>query len=321
MKAAVVSSFGTAPRYQDFPGPVPAGDDDMVLDVIAAGLHPRVRSQADGSHYTSTGELPLVPGIDGVGRGTDGLLRYFILPDTTRGALAEQAVIDTRRSIVLPGDADPIAVAAAMNPAMSSWVALRQRVPFQAGQDILVLGATGSAGQMAVQIARLLGANQVIAAGRDAGRLAGLAALGATSTVRLGGDPATVAGQLSQAAAGVDIVLDYLWGEPTSAAMTAVVTGRADRGRPLTWIEIGSVAGPAAAIPSAALRAARLQIVGSGQGSVSTRDILTELPALAREITGGRVGVNARPRPLADVEQAWADAPHTAQRIVITPSS
>ena len=85
MKAAVVSSFDTAPRYEEFPAPIPAGDDDMVVDVIAAGLHPRVRSQADGSHYTSTGELPLVPGIDGVGRGADGLLRYFVLPDTHAG--------------------------------------------------------------------------------------------------------------------------------------------------------------------------------------------------------------------------------------------
>jgi len=79
--------------------------------------------------------------------------------------------------VVLPDSTDPVAVAAAMNPAMSSWVALRQRVPFQPGQDVLVLGATGSAGQLAVQVARLFGAKNVIAAGRDAGRLAALAAL------------------------------------------------------------------------------------------------------------------------------------------------
>ena len=164
MKAAVVSSFGAPPRYEESSAPAAGGDDDMVIDVIAAGLHPRVRSQADGSHYTSTGELPLVPGIDGVGRGADGLLRYFILPDTTMGAMAEQTVIDTRRSIVLPGDSDPIAVAAAMNPAMSSWIALRRRVQFQAGQNVLVLGATGNAGQMAVQVAKLLGAGQIIGA-------------------------------------------------------------------------------------------------------------------------------------------------------------
>jgi NADPH:quinone reductase-like Zn-dependent oxidoreductase len=321
MKAAVVSSFGTLPRCQEFPAPVPAGDDDMVVDVIAAALHPRVRSQADGSHYTSTGELPLVPGIDGVGRGADGLLRYFVLPDTRLGAMAEQTIIDTRRSIVLPEDADPIAVAAAMNPAMSSWVALRQRVPFQAGQNVLVLGATGNAGQMAVQIASYLGADKVIAAGRNAGRLAGLPALGATGTVLLGVDAEAVARRLGQAAAGVDVVIDYLWGEPAAAAMVALITGRADDSQPLTWIQIGSVAGPTAAIPSAALRAARLQIMGSGQGSVSTREFLAELPALAREITTGSFEIDARPTSLVDVEQAWADATGPGQRLVITPQS
>ncbi len=114
-------------------------------------------------------------------------------------------------------------------------------------------------------------------------------------------------------------MIDYLWGEPTSAAMIAVVTDRADRGQPLTWIEIGSVAGPTAPIPSAALRAARLQIVGSGQGSVSSREILAELPALAEQITSGAFDIDARPVPLRDVEQAWADAARTTQRIVMTP--
>jgi NADPH:quinone reductase-like Zn-dependent oxidoreductase len=318
MKAAVVSSFGTFPRYEEFPTPVPAGDHDMVVDVLAAGLHPRVRSQADGSHYTSTDELPLVPGIDGVGRGPDGLLRYFVLPDTTLGAMAEQTLIDARRSVVLPENSDPVAVAAAMNPAMSSWVALRQRIAFRAGQDVLVLGATGNAGQMAVQVAKLSGASQVIAAGRNADRLAILPALGATTTVALGGGDAGE--RLGQAAADVDVVLDYLWGPPTAAAMVAVVGGRADEGKPLTWIEIGSVAGPAAAIPSAALRAARLQIVGSGQGSVSTRQILAELPALAQAITSGTFDIDARPVPLADVEQAWAEGAST-QRFVLVPGA
>jgi NADPH:quinone reductase-like Zn-dependent oxidoreductase len=295
----------------------------MLVDVLAAGLHPRVRSQANGSHYTSTDELPLVPGIDGVGRGPDGRLRYFILPDTTMGAMAEQTVIDVRRSVVLPDSTDPVAVAAAMNPAMSSWVALRQRVSFQPGQDVLVLGATGSAGQLAVQIARLFGAKNVVAAGRDAGRLAALPALGATATVRLDGDTGEDgdAGEtaLGQAAGDVDVVIDYLWGEPAAAAMIAVVTHRADRGKPLSWIQIGSVAGPTAPIPSAALRAARLQIVGSGQGSVSAREYVAELPAIAEAITAGTLDVDARAVPLADVEQAWAAAADAMQRIVLTP--
>jgi NADPH:quinone reductase-like Zn-dependent oxidoreductase len=316
MKAAVVSSFDSAPRYQEFPAPIPAGEDELLVDVLAAGLHPRVRSQADGSHYTSTGELPLVPGVDGVGRGPDGLLRYFVLPDTTLGAMAEQTVIDPRRSIVLPAAADPVALAAAMNPAMSSWVALRQRGSFQPGQDVLVLGATGNAGQMAVQVARRLGAGQIIAAGRDAERLAALPALGATATVPLG--PSDTAERLAKAAADVDVVLDYLWGPPAADAMVAIVTNRADRGKPLSWIEIGSVAGPTAEIPSAALRAARLQLVGSGQGSVSTREYLAELDVLAQEIAAGAIDVDARAVPLAQVEQAWA-ATGANHRIVLVP--
>jgi NADPH:quinone reductase-like Zn-dependent oxidoreductase len=318
MKAAVVSSFDAPPRYQDFPDPVPAGDDDMVVDVLAAGLHPRVRSQADGSHYTSTDELPLIPGIDGVGRGADGLLRYFILPDTTLGAMAEQTVIDPRRSIVLPAGSDPVAVAAAMNPAMSSWVALRRRVQFQAGQDVLVLGATGSAGQMAIQIAKLSGAGAIIAAGRNAERLAGLPAAGATGTVSLDGDPEVVARQLGQTASEVDVVIDYLWGEPTTVAMIAIITARADRAKALTWIEIGSIAGSTAQVPSAALRAARLTIVGSGQGSVSAHEYLAELPALAESIAAGTLNADARVMPLADVETAWA-ATGTTHRIVLVP--
>jgi NADPH:quinone reductase-like Zn-dependent oxidoreductase len=318
MRAAVVTSFGTPPTCRDFPVPTPRAADEVLVDVIASGLHPRVRSQADGSHYTSTGDLPLVPGIDGVGRAPDGSLRYFVLPDTTMGAMAEQTVVDLRRSVVLPGDGDPVLIAAAMNPAMSSWVALRQRVRFQAGQNVLVLGATGNAGQLAVQVAKLFGAGQIIAAGRDAGKLAALPALGATGTVLLDADSDAVARRLGQAAAEVDVVIDYLWGEPTAAAMTAVVTDRADRARPLAWIEIGSIAGPVAAIPSAALRAARLQIVGSGQGSVPTRDILAELPGLAAEITSGSFRIDARPVPLADVETAWKDT-GSDQRIVITP--
>jgi NADPH:quinone reductase-like Zn-dependent oxidoreductase len=320
MKAAVVSSFDSAPRYQDFPVPTPAGDDEVLVDVLAAGLHPRVRSQADGSHYTSTDALPLVPGVDGVGRGPDGLLRYFVLPDTTMGAMAEQTVIDTRRSIVLAEGTDPVTVAAAMNPAMSSWVALRQRVSFQAGQDVLVLGATGSAGQMAVQVAKRLGAGQIIAAGRDIGRLAALPALGATATVPLGAGTGASSGadRLAKTAADVDVVLDFLWGRPATDAMIAIITNRADRGQPLSWIQIGSVAGPTAEIPSAALRAARLQLVGSGQGSVSIREYLAELNILAQEIAAGTIDVDARPVPLAQVEEAWA-ATGAKHRIVLVP--
>jgi NADPH:quinone reductase-like Zn-dependent oxidoreductase len=163
MRAAIVRSFDTPPRYEECAEPAPRRREEMLIDVLAVGLHPRVRSQADGSHYTSTGALPLIPGVDGVGRGADQRLRYFVLDDTPMGSLAEKTVIEVDRSIVLPRHADPIAIAAALNPAMGSWLALRCRVPFTKGQKVLILGATGSAGSMAVQVTRHLGASQIVA--------------------------------------------------------------------------------------------------------------------------------------------------------------
>jgi len=319
MHAALVTSFNQPPRYTTVDAPAPTSPTEVVVDVVASALHPRVRSQSDGSHYTSTEELPLIPGIDGVGRSPDGELRYFVLPDTTQGALADQTVIDLRRSIPMNDDVDPLLIAAGMNPAMSSWLALRKRVDFQPGQSVLVLGATGSAGRLAVQVAKHFGASRVVAAGRDADRLADLRDLGADSLVSLAGSDDEVSRGLADAAADVDVVLDYLWGAPTALAMAAIVTARPDRGRPLTWIEIGSVAGATAPIPSAALRAAALNIVGSGQGSVSAREILAELPALVAAITDGVFAIDARAVSLTQVEATWTAAETGGQRVVFTP--
>jgi NADPH:quinone reductase-like Zn-dependent oxidoreductase len=319
MNAAVVHSFADPPAYEPFDTPAPAGPDEMLIDVLAAALHPRTRSSANGSHYADSGKLPMIPGFDGIGRGADGLLRYFILADTHLGSMAEQVVIDLRRSTLLPADADVLIVAAAMNPAMSSWIALRNRVAFEPEQTVLVLGATGNAGQMAVQIAKRLGAGHIIAAGRDPERLAALPGLGADTTISLTGDADTVDRTLGEAAAEVDVVIDYLWGPATERTMPAVITHRADKSRPLTWIEIGSMSGLEIGLPSSWLRSARMQIVGSGQGSVSTRDIVRELPGLAAEISAHAYTVDAVSTPLSQVRAAW-DAPVApGQRIVFVP--
>jgi NADPH:quinone reductase-like Zn-dependent oxidoreductase len=319
MHAAVVTSFEEPPEYRQADDPVAQTAGDEVVQVLAAGLHPRVRSGASGAHYTSTGKLPLIPGVDGVGRTGSGEQVYFVLHDTTHGSMAERTVIDRRRSVVLPGDVDVAAIAAAMNAAMSAWVGLRQRISLQPGQSVLVLGATGSAGQMAVQIARRLGASRIVAAGRDADRLAMLPDLGADQTVSLVGDPDTVDRQLGEAASGVDVVIDYTWGSPSQRALPAVLTHREDRAQPLTWLQIGAIAGPTIELQSAWLRAARVQILGSGQGSVSTEAIVQELPALAAEIGEGAFVVNAVPTPLSQVSPAWNASTAPGRRIVFVP--
>jgi NADPH:quinone reductase-like Zn-dependent oxidoreductase len=316
MYAAVVSSFDEPPRYEQFPTPTVAGGHEVLVEVVAAGLHPRVRSAANGSHYTSEGGLPMVPGIDGVGRTPEGSLVYFVAPDDGVGTMAEYAVVDRRRSVVLPAGTDPVAVAAAMNPAMSSWIALRERVGFQPGGSVLVLGATGNAGQLAVQVAKHLGAGRVVGAGRDKERFDLLLKLGADEVVNL-----LDTDDLAKAAADVDVVLDYLWGPPTEQAMPALLTARTDRAKTLTWVQIGSMAARELTLPSYLLRAAALTIVGSGQGSVSPADIVAELPELATLITSGPLTVTPRPVPLAEVEAAWNAVPAPGERVVLTVQS
>jgi len=309
MRAAVVTSFDTPPEYAEWPDPV-ATDDTLAVEVVAAALHPRVRSQADGSHYTSTGELPFVPGIDAVVRDADGRLRYALVHESELGTFAERTVVPRNATVPLPDGIDAVRVAAAMNPVMSSWVALRRRTAVRPGARVLVLGATGNAGRLALQVALRLGASEVIAAGRDRDRTAALLGHGADRA--LGFD------ELSQAA-DVDVVLDYVWGAPTARAMADIVTARTDRGAPLTWIEIGSVAGPTASIPSAAFRAARLDLVGSGIGSVSPEEFGAELPAIAEAVSRGEFDIDVRAVSLSEVAAVWRDDPGATERVVFVP--
>jgi NADPH:quinone reductase-like Zn-dependent oxidoreductase len=319
MNAAVVTSFDEPPHYQRFDVPQPGTDDEIVVDVLAVGLHPRTRSGAAGAHYTSSRTLPMIPGIDGVGRRPDGKRIYFVASDDVIGTMAEKAVADLRRAIELPDGVDVAKVAAAMNPAMSAWVALRRRVPIQAGQSVLVLGATGNAGTMAVQVAKRLGAGRVVGAGRDLDRLRALISVGADDVVQLSDDGEATTSALAAAAAEVDIVIDYLWGLPAQQAMVALLSARADRSRAMDWIQIGAVAGPTIELPSVALRSANLRLQGNGQGAVSTKVYLAELPSLVDEIDAGTIAVKANPKPLAEVEEIWLRPDVPGERTVLVP--
>ena len=319
MKAAVVTRYGDVPEYVDVAAPTVSGEHEAIVDVVAAALSPRVRSQAAGTHYTSTDDLPLIPGIDGVGRLTTGELVYFLLPDTNKGSMAQHVAIDMRRSVLLPQDADAVQIAAVMNPAMASWVALRQRMQFQRGQNVLILGATGNAGRCAVQVARRLGADDVVAVGRRIQRRQEeLIKLGATRVIELDTDSDTLGRELGDAGKDVEVVLDFLWGEPTKRALYAIVPNRSRDAQLLTWIQIGSVAGPESPIPSAALRAVNLTLIGSGQGSVDGRAYRAEIETLAREIHAGAFDVAARAVPLREVKTAWLRS-DSAERIVFVP--
>jgi NADPH:quinone reductase-like Zn-dependent oxidoreductase len=318
MNAAVLTSFDQPPHYQQFEVPQPTAGEQLV-DVLAVALHPRVRSGAAGAHYTSSGALPMIPGIDGIGLRPDGMRIYFVADDHVLGTMAEKALVDERRSIELPDGVDAMTVAATINPAMSAWVALRLRAPIDPGQSVLVLGATGNAGTMAIQVAKLLGAGRVVGAGRDLGRLNALTAVGADEVVQLTADAEATGKALAAAAADVDIVIDYLWGRPAERAIMALLSARSDRSRQLNWIQIGAVAGPTIELPSVALRSANLRLQGSGQGAVPTQAYLAELPSLVDQINVGTIALKANPSALADVEKIWARTDEPGERTVVVP--
>jgi hypothetical protein len=124
---------------------------------------------------------------------------------------------------------------------------------------------------------------------------------------------------LAEAAAEVDIVIDYLWGKPAERAIMALLTARSDRSRALNWIQIGAMAGPTLELPSVALRSANLRIQGNGQGAVSTEGYLAELPSLVDEINAGSLTGAVRRLPLRDIESVWVEPETAGVRTVIVP--
>ncbi len=218
MNAAVVEAFDRPPRYTTFADPVPS-ENELLVEVTAAALHPIVRALANGTHYGSTGQLNFVPGVDGVGRLPDGSRVYFGRTNDLYGTFAERSITQSWLTLPLPDSLDDVTAAAMMNPGMSSWAALTARAKFVAGESVLILGATGVAGHLAVQIARRLGATRVIAAGRNPEALQQAAALGADATISLEQDPDALVADFRKhlSESKIDVVLDYLWGAPAES--------------------------------------------------------------------------------------------------------
>jgi NADPH:quinone reductase-like Zn-dependent oxidoreductase len=314
MKAAIVRAPGAAPIYGDFAEPQPT--DAMVrVTVTAAALSHVTRARAAGRHYSASSAFPFVPGIDGVGLADDGRRVYFVMPEAPYGAMAEQTLVRADRCIDLPDGLDATMAAAIANPGMSSWAAMTERARLKPGETVLVNGATGASGRLAVKIARHLGAARVIATGRNA---AVLAEVGADQAIVLEGDAEALEQRfVAVMAEGVDVVVDYLWG--TSAERLLIAAAKAGRdGMPLRFVEVGSLSGETIALPSAVLRASAIELMGSGVGSVP----LDRMMKAARELLWQAVPVGltipVRQVPLWEVEQAWV-APDDGRRVVFTP--
>lgn len=298
MDAAVVEEYGT-PRFRAFPEPV-AGAGEAVVEVAAAGVNPVDLSKAAGTFYAGRARVPFVAGQEGVGRLADGRRVYFDQPVHPSGSMAQRAAVLESGLLPVPeGLGDAVAVSLGV-AGLAAWLPLSWRAQLAPGEVVLVLGATGVVGRIAVQAAKLLGASRVVAAGRDADALARAEELGADATVRFDGVAREDLTDAFRASAGgdVDVVVDPLWGEPAAAALGALGTG----GR---LIQIGQSAGPLAEIPSALIRG-KLADVRGHTNFLAPPEVKAEAyAALTAHAAAGRLTVDVETLPLAEVETAW----------------
>ncbi|HSY12025.1 MAG TPA: zinc-binding alcohol dehydrogenase family protein [Verrucomicrobiae bacterium] len=322
MNAAVIESFGATPRFAAFADPAAdAGAGEVLVTVSAAALHPVVKSLARGAHYMSTGALPMVPGIDGVGRLEDGARVYFGAMKPPYGSFAERCATARFFCQPIPDTLDDNTVAAMMNPLMSSWGPLTGRAQFVAGESVLILGATGVAGQLAVQVARRLGAKRVVAAGRNPATLAKLPQLGADGVISLDQEAAGLIAAVTEewARGKIDVVLDYVWGSPAERLMEAISQkGFPGAGSRIRYMQIGAMAGANISLPSATLRSTGLELMGSGFGSVSIQAIFESLARCIQAAAKEPFSMEIDAFPLREVESVW-DAPSSGRRVVFRP--
>ncbi|HVW70841.1 MAG TPA: zinc-binding alcohol dehydrogenase family protein [Steroidobacteraceae bacterium] len=314
MKAALVVEPGQTPVYRDFPEPVPA-PGKVIIRVTAAALSHVTRSRASGTHYSSHGELPFVAGVDGTGVTQAGQRVYFFFPQHPHGGMAELTLADEQHCVALPKDLDEKLAAAIAIPGISSWAALLERAQLRAGETVLINGATGTSGRLAIQIAKHLGAGKVIATGRRPSDY--LRALGADVIVQLVEDRDVLEQAFKEVfEERVDIVLDYLWGSSAETLIVAAAKAGPE-GVPIRYVEIGSISGPDITLPSAALRSSSLQLMGSGLSSVPLPRLLAAIEGVLNAAPAAGLAAAIKLEPLANISQAWAE--ETGARIVLVP--
>lgn len=312
MKAAVVHAFGETPRYEDHPEPELGPGEELVL-MRAAGVHQLVKALARGTHYGSDGALPMIPGVDGVGVTASGDRVYCAMIRPPFGTLAQR--IATRIRLPVPEGMSDARCAAIVNPGLSGWLALVVRAELKAGETVLVLGATGTSGGLAVQIAKRLGAGRVIAAGRDRPALERLRGLGADAVVQLDGPDPAGAIVAAAGAGGIQVIVDYVWGASTEAALAAVTArGFVGSSARVRLVQVGDSAGSTVQLPAAVLRSTNLVVMGSGLGAVSMPEIGAQLPAFM--VVARDLELEILERPLSEVHEAWEHT--TRARLVLT---
>ena len=304
MHSVLINTWDNPPIYTTVARPpTPTDPSKTLIHVLATGIHRVVRSCASGKHYTAT-TLPHVPGVDGIGTTSSGALVYFSTL-RTGGSFSEYIVVPIADTVALPEGVDPVKAAALVNPALSSWMALRTRCRDLPEEfSVLIMGATSTSGEIAIGMARALGAKRVVGVARNA---AALEKLGLDEVVVL---QEKVDETDWNKVGDVDVVLDYIYGEPTVKLFDALKTPR-----PLQYVQIGGLAGGEMNLAGSVLRSKDVTIRGSGPGAWSMRQLREELPAILKAI-GKIEGNEPNVFPLSEVEKAWVEG---QGRVVFKP--
>jgi len=320
MKAAVLHELGKPPRYEEFAEPV-AGQDEVIVRVRAASLKAVDKQLASGSHFASPRELPVICGTDGVGDLADGTRVFFGGPPRPFGAMAQRTVAPEAFCFPVPDSLDDATAAALPNPGVSAWLVLSQRAKVAKGETVLILGATGVTGKLAVQIAKLLGAGRVIASGRNAKALDKLRELGADATIQLNQSDDDLRKAFAQEAGdrGFKVVIDYVWGRPTEVLLAAITRPEfAVINSETRLVQVGESAGPTISLPAAVLRSTALTILGTA--GIPSREVLV---AAMRQVMDwgakGALQIETECVSLSEIEQVWLHPGTAGRRLVVIP--
>ena len=312
MKAALIREVGALAEVGDVANP--AGEK---IEVLAAPINPIDLAVSRGVLATGHPELPYVPGCEAVGRSADGRVVWIFggsLGRTSQGAIAERAPVGDAHMIEVPEGADAALAAGLGIAGLAGWLPFAWRAPLTGGETVLVLGATGSVGLVAVQAARLLGAARVVAAGRSPAGLERAAEYGADATVRLD-EPGDLVATFKEAfgGEGPSYVFDALWGEPAAAAIQAAAP-RA------TIVNLGQSAGATAQLASAAVRFKTLSILGHTNFAVPSDELAEHYRRLVGHALAGEILLDVERVPLDSVTDAWRrQAEGAGTKLVIVP--
>jgi NADPH:quinone reductase-like Zn-dependent oxidoreductase len=319
VKAAVLYEVGGIPRYEDFPDPVPA-QDEVLIDVRAVAVENVDKVITAGTHYASTkylAQLPMIPAFDGIGTLPDGTLVGFGNPRLPYGALAEKTVVPKGAYAPIAEGIDP-AVATVLGTAMTG-MSITTAAGFVPGETVLVQGATGVAGRLAVKVAGLLGAGRIVATGRDDDQLREVQAIGADTVINTAVPDDELAQAFTDARAeGYDVVVDYLWGRPTEILLRSLVPDSFAFPKRTRMIQVGESAGTTLTLAAASLRTSGVEIYGAATG-LDPETMSTLYGQIVTWTRSGELTFDVDEVPLRDIETAWQRTDLHGSRLVVVP--